>query len=235
MQVFAGLIAFVAALAASPAVSQRPADKGGAPDWGGIEHFRERNLALPAAIGPRVVFMGDSITHGWASQPWFSARKNYVGRGISGQTAQQMLVRFRADVVDLKPRAVHIMAGTNDLAQNAGIETDADIESAIASMAELARANRIAVVLAAIPPTTDFPWRRGLNPAPRIATINAWLRDYAARRKVVFVDYGSILAMPNGAMKPEFTLDGVHFSDGGYAAIQPLAAAAIGKALAAKR
>lgn len=231
----AGLVALVAVLAASPLAAQCVTDKNRAPDWGRIDHFRERNLALPASDGRRVVFMGDSITHGWSSQPWFSAHGNYVGRGISGQTAQQMLVRFRADVIDLNPRVVHIMAGTNDLAENTGPETDAEIEGAIASMVELAQAHGIAVVLAAIPPTVDFPWRRGLNPAPRIARINARLRDYAASRRAVFVNYGDVLAMPDGAMKTEFTADGVHFSAAGYAAIEPLAAAAIAKALAAKR
>jgi acyl-CoA thioesterase I len=235
MWMSAALIALAAVLAASPLASQCLTDKNSAPDWGRIDHYRERNLALSHSDARRVVFMGDSITYGWASQPWFRSQEHYVGRGISGQTAQQMLVRFRADVIDLKPIAVHIMAGTNDLAENTGPETDAEIEGAIASMVDLAQANGIAVVLAAVPPTTDFPWRRGLKPAPRIARINAWLNDYAVRRGAVFVNYAEVLAMPDGAMKPEFTADGVHFSEAGYAAIQPLAAAAIARALAAKR
>ena len=164
-------------------------------------------------------------------QPFMKNERRFVNRGVSGQTAPQMLARFQADVIDLKPAMVHIMAGTNDVAENDGPETDAEIESAIAGMVELARANGIEVVLASIPPAADFPWRPGLNPAPRIKRLNAWIKEFAAQRDLVYVDYWSLMATPEGAMKPEFAPDGVHPNAAGYAAMESLAAAALERCL----
>lgn len=199
-------------------------------DWACLAYYREANAALTAS-SDRVVFIGDSLTLAWAEEPLFKNNSNLVARGISGQTAPQMLLRFRADVIALKPKAVHIMAGTNDVAENTGHETDAEIQGYIASMVELARANDISVVLASIPPAADFPWRTGLNPAPRIQRLNAWIKQFAADRKLVYVDYWSVLAMPDGSMKPAFSPDGVHFNAAGYTVMQPLTRAAIAKAL----
>jgi len=198
-------------------------------DWANLERYRKANQALIAQTAPagmaagRVVFMGDSITEFWAGQPFIKDSRELVGRGISGQTAGQMLVRFRADVIALKPAAVHIMAGTNDVAQNTGPETLEEIEGYIASMVDLARANQIRVILGSIPPAKGFGWRPDLRPAPQIIALNQWLKDYAARRKLAYVDYWSVLSNADGGMKPEFSRDGVHPNAAGYAAMQPLA------------
>jgi lysophospholipase L1-like esterase len=216
-----------AALPASPPVGQ-----GVNGDWANIGRYRDANQSLMVVAAPkRVVFMGDSITEGWAPQPFIKDNANYIGRGISGQTAPQMLVRFRSDVIALRPAIVHIMAGTNDVAQNTGPETPAEIEGYIRSMVELALANKIKVVLASIPPAKEFFWHRGLQPASQIRALNDWLRQYAASRGLAYVDYWSVLATTDGAMKPEYSPDGVHPNAAGYEAMRPLATAAIERAL----
>jgi lysophospholipase L1-like esterase len=201
-------------------------------DPAGLGRYREENAALKATPGiPRVVFMGDSITEGWRGQvPGFFG-SGRVGRGISGQTTAQMLVRFRQDVIALRPKVVHIMAGTNDIAGNLGPVSDADIESNIESMTELAQAHGIRVILASIPPAADFPWRPGLNPGPRIVRLNAWLKDYAAKSGAVYADYWS--AVHDGlGFRADWASDGVHPTRAGYDAMAPVAEAAIRKALA---
>jgi lysophospholipase L1-like esterase len=186
--------------------------------------------SVSAATKPgasRVVFMGDSITSAWSEELFFAENPHFVNRGISGQTATQMLPRFRTDVIDLHPAIVHIMAGTNDVAENAGAERDADIEGAIASMAEMALAHHIKVIVASIPPAKDFPWHLGLNPAPRIKRLNDWLKSYAKRMNIVYLDYWPALATPDGGMKADVSDDGVHPNAEGYRRMQPLAQAAI--------
>jgi lysophospholipase L1-like esterase len=216
---------------ASTTAARPPIGQGENGDWAYVGRYRGANADLTARHPrPQVVFIGDSITEAWAHQPSFAADATRVGRGIGGQTAPQMLVRFRSDVINLKPAVVHIMAGTNDVAEITGVETDSEIEGYIASMVELARKHRIRVVLASIPPAMDFPWHSGLNPAPRIKTLNEWLKGYAAKRGVVYVDYWPVLATPLGAMKKEFSRDGVHPSAAGYAAMEPLATEAIKRA-----
>jgi lysophospholipase L1-like esterase len=200
-------------------------------DWARLSFYREANAQLGPTSRTRVVFIGDSITEGWAQQPAFKNNPDFVGRGIGGQTLPQMLVRFRVDAIELKPAVIHLMGGTNDVAENTGPESDAEIQGYVMSMVELARAHGIAVVLASIPPAGDFPWRPGLNPAPRIKRLNAWCRDYATRQGLVYVDYASVLATADGGMKREFSEDGVHPNAAGYAAMQPLASAAIRQAL----
>lgn len=202
-------------------------------DWARLSFYREANSQLGPTSDTRVVFVGDSITQGWQAQPLFKNNPDFVGRGIGGQTLPQMLVRFRADAIELKPAVIHLMGGTNDVAENTGPESDEEIQGYIMSMVELARANGIKVVLAAIPPASDFSWRPGLNPAPRIKRLNAWSRDYAMRRGLVYVDYASVLATSDGGMKREFSEDGVHPNAAGYAAMQPLASAAIRQSLQA--
>ena len=138
---------------------------------------------------------------------------------------------FRADVINLKPRVVHIMAGTNDIAEATGRETDEEIEGYISNMVELAQLHGIQVVLASIPPAADFFWHTGLNPAPRICALNNWLKAYALDQKLTYVDYWSVLSAPDGGMKRDFSDDGVHPNVNGYRAMEPLAEAAITKAL----
>lgn len=200
-------------------------------DWAWLDRYERDNAALPPATKQRVVFMGDSITQNWFDMvPGFFAGDR-VGRGIGGQTTPQMLLRFRQDVVELRPAVVQIMAGTNDIAGNTGPMTPEQTKANIMSMAELARANGIRVILASIPPADHFPWRPGLATAPKIAALNAWMKGYAARTGAVYADYWS--AMHDGdAMRASFTTDGVHPNAAGYAAMAPVANAAIRRALA---
>lgn len=194
-------------------------------DWGWLCRFRDDNDGLTEP--PRVVFMGDSITQNWSGMdPDFFAA-GIVNRGISGQTSPQMLVRFYQDVIALRPDAVHIMAGTNDLAGNTGPNRPEDFKNSIRAMSELAEANGIAVILASIPPADAFPWRPEVSPAPRIAELNAWLEQYAAENGFVYVDYHSAMAGPSGELKPELTFDGVHPDAEGYAVMRPLAMGAM--------
>lgn len=176
--------------------------------------------------------MGNSIFDSWAAMfPQLFPGKPYIGRGISGQTTPQMLVRFRQDVVALKPAVVVILAGTNDIAENTGPATDAMIEGNIAGMSELAHANGIRVVLASILPVHRYPWRPALDPALRIITLNAWIRDYAARHGDVFLDYHSRMADERQGMRAELTRDGVHPNEAGYRVMAPLTERAIAEAL----
>jgi len=154
-----------------------------------------------------------------------------VDRGISGQTAPQMLARFRSDVVALKPAVVHIMAGTNDIAGNTGSETEDEIFGYVVEMAQLAQVNHIKVILASISQASDFPWKRGLDPAPKIRSLNKRLRAYAASHRLVYADYWSALAASNGGMKAQYSDDGVHPNDRGYEAMRPIAQAAIARAM----
>jgi lysophospholipase L1-like esterase len=201
-------------------------------DWADLCHHRDDNTRLKALpqSDRDVVFIGDSITEGWKfGDPAFFARGT-IGRGVSGQTTPQMLVRFPADVLALHPRVVHIMGGTNDIAGNTGPSTLDEIEANIAAMVTLAKAAGIRVVLAAVPPAASFKWSPALKPAPRIAALNQRLRALAARERVVFVDYGTVLGQPDGAMRQELSLDGVHPATAGYALMTPLARQAIAAA-----
>ena len=202
-------------------------------DWPNLCLYKADNARL--MVGPaaarQVVFMGDSITQGWGLADPAFFRPGRVNRGISGQTTPQMLVRFQADVAALKPRAVHIMAGTNDIAGNTGPISAADIQNNIMAMVTIAKANRVAVVLASIPPAKVFTWAPALKPAEQIRGLNAWLKTYAAREALIYVDYYAAMATPDGAMKPELTFDGVHPNAAGYAVMEPLTQAALKRAL----
>ncbi|HEU5350799.1 MAG TPA: SGNH/GDSL hydrolase family protein [Terracidiphilus sp.] len=199
--------------------------------WLGRFHDADEKLGPPKPGEDRVVFMGDSITEGWDLTRSFPG-KPYINRGISGQTSPQMLVRFRQDVIHLEPKVVVILAGTNDIAGNTGPETLEQIEDNVASMADLAAANHIKVVLCSVTPSIDFPWHQGLQPAPKIDALNAWMSHYAAEKGYAYVDYHSALADAAGGMKPGLSKDGVHPTEAGYGLMAPLAEAGIEKALA---
>lgn len=205
-------------------------------DWPYLSRYREENAKVrpPAPGEERVVFFGDSITEGWGRQQGsaFFPGKPYLNRGISGQTTPQMLVRFRQDVIALKPKVVVFLGGINDVAGNTGSMTPEMTEDNIRSMAELARANGIRVVLASVLPARDFPWRRGLEPAGKVVALNAWIKDYAARNGFTYLDYYTPMADDRRGLKAELTYDGVHPNAAGYAVMAPLAEKAIHAALA---
>jgi lysophospholipase L1-like esterase len=219
---------------ANRAVQQLPADDPMRTDWANLQRYRVANaqLAPPAPGENRVVFYGNSITDAWAkSFPTMFPGKPYVGRGISGQTTPQMLVRFRQDVVSLKPRVVVILAGTNDIAGNTGPSSLEMIEDNLASMTEIARANGIRVVLSSVLPVYDYPWRPGLQPAPKIVALNAWMKRYAAAIGETYLDYHGAMKDARDGLPPELAADGVHPTEAGYRVMAPLAEAAIAEAL----
>lgn len=214
------------ALTKDPAFVAYNADKTAreASDWAGLCRYRRDNEALVASgRRPRAVFFGDSITENWVLGDPDLFGADVVGRGIGGQTSAQMLVRFRQDVIDLKPRIVQILAGTNDIAGNRGPTSERDYQNNIMAMVELAKAHRIRVVLASIPPAAAFIWRPEVTPGPRIARLNAWLADYARRERLTYLDYHAVLADPDGAMRKGWSLDGVHPNRDAYVALRPLA------------
>src|SRR5487761_687729 len=181
-------------------------------DFANLAHYRAADLQLgsPPAGTDRVVFLGDSITEGWKLESSFPG-KPYINRGISGQTTSQILLRFRQDVIDLHPRVVVILAGTNDLAENTGPATLTQIEGNLESMAQLARDNHIRVVLCSLLPTVHYWWHPQLpNPAARIAALNQWLEGYAAREHYVYVNYYAVMKDPTGALRHDLSPDGVH-------------------------
>lgn len=210
-------------------------------DWPDLAKFRDKDAALPPPTPGenRVVFMGDSITEIWpfhgpyplAKDNRFFPGKFYVNRGISGQTTPQMLVRFRQDVIDLHPKVVVILAGTNDLAGNTGPESSEEIENNLKSMSDLAHANGIRVVLCSILPAYDYPWRPGQRPAAKIVAINQWMKSYAAEKGDVYVDYYSAMADARGGLPAAWSKDGVHPNQAGFTLMAPLAEAGIEKAL----
>ena len=203
-------------------------------DWANLARYGNENikLGLPSPNENRVVFMGNSITELWGQvYPDFFKSKPYINRGISGQTTPQMLVRFRADVVNLKPKVVVILAGTNDIAENTGPSTLEMIEDNIASMVDIAKANNIQVVLCYVLPAYDYPWKRGLNPAEKIVNLNKWIKDYAAKNKIIYVDFFTPMADERNGLKKEYSEDGVHPNQKGYEVMNPLVDKAIADAL----
>lgn len=208
-----------------------------AQDWANRDRYtpENTNLGEPASGENRVVFMGNSIIEAWSQfNPEFFTGKPYINRGISGQTTPQMLVRFRSDVLNLKPAVVVILGGTNDIAGNNGPTTLNMIMDNIISMAELAKANNIKVVLASVLPTLDYPWRPGLNPADKIAALNELIKEYARRSGIVYLDYYSAMVDNQRGLKTEYSYDGVHPNAAGYKVMAPLTEDAIAKALKQK-
>jgi lysophospholipase L1-like esterase len=212
-------------------------------DWPDLAHYREANakLAAPAKEEQRVAFMGDSITDMWV-QPRFGAffpGKPYIGRGIGGQTTPQMLLRFRADVIALQPKIVVILAGTNDIAGNTGPITLEETEGNLASMAELARAHGIRVVLSSVMPVSNYGHdgegspidMRIKRPPEKILELNAWIKKYAVANDCVYLDYFSAMVDHQGLLKKDLSEDGLHPNALGYAVMAPLAEKAIQSAL----
>jgi len=236
--VLAGLILW------STAVAQQPSDpcaslkedqqamESRLRDWPDLAKYREDDAKLgpPAKGESRVVFLGDSITEFWTLSDSFHG-KPYVNRGISGQTTPQILLRFRQDVIALRPEVVVILAGTNDIAENTGPITLAAIEDNLTSMVDLAKRNGIRVVLASLLPALQYPWRADIRPVEKIRALNDWMKDYAAKEGLVFLDYHSAMANDKRGLKTELSEDGVHPNQAGYAVMAPLAEKAIGAAL----
>jgi len=222
-------------LAAAIGVTDNPcaAPLPASADWADLCRYHADNARLKTLPKAQrdIVFIGDSITAGWATANPAFYRDGRINRGIGGQTTQQILLRFSQDVIALKPRLVHIMAGTNDVAGNTGPTTLDTIEGNIAAMVVLAKAAGIKVVLASTPPASHFQWSPTLHPAPTIAALNERLRRLAARERVTFVDYGKVLAMPDGTLRADYTVDGTHLNAAGYAAIEP----SLSRALTAAR
>src|SRR5437762_2768448 len=209
-------------------------------DWPAIARYHDDNtkLTAPGKTEARVVFMGDSITDSWDDPKFggFFPGKPYIDRGISGQTTPQMLIRFRADVIDLRPKVVVILAGTNDLAGNTGPTTLAEIEGNLASMAELAKANSIKMVFASVLPISDYERRNGKpinqstrRPPEKIRALNEWMKAYAGQNKLIYLDYYSAMIDDKGFLKEELSEDGLHPNAKGYAIMAPLAEASIAK------
>lgn len=184
-------------------------------DWANFGRYEEANKSVQKPS--RVVFMGNSITEGWRkADSLFFINNGFIGRGISGQTTSQMLVRFRPDVIELKPKAVVILAGTNDIAQNTGYISLENILKNIISMAELAQANGIEVVLCSVLPAYEYDWRKGLEPAEKIVALNKMIKEYADGHHIVYVDYHSRLKDERNGLPEKYSGDGVHPTPEGF-------------------
>lgn len=205
-------------------------------DWANFKCYAKANKELPAPAKKekRVVFMGNSITEGWVKhRPEFFTENNYIGRGISGQTSYQFLVRFREDVINLHPKLVIINAGTNDVAENTG-PYDVDITFGnIVSMVELAKANKIKVILTSVLPASGFRWNKNIvDAADRIAALNDKIERYAKAHKIPYVDYyKEMVSGSERSLNPAYTKDGVHPTKEGYAVMEALIKPAIERAL----
>ena len=203
-------------------------------DWPELNRFREDNarLDVPKVNENRIVFMGNSITESWSNlYPEFFSGKSYINRGISGQTTAQMLVRFRADVIDLQPKAVVILAGTNDIAGNTGPVTIKMIAANIKSMAELARINKILVIISSVLPVYDYSWKPGLEPVAKISRLNEIIKNYATKHGHTYLDYYTAMVNDQKWLKKEYTYDGVHPNKSGYKIMATLAEQAIANTL----
>ena len=203
-------------------------------DWPELNRYRENNdrMSLPKVNENRIVFMGNSITESWSSlHSEFFSGKSYINRGISGQTTAQMLVRFRADVIDLQPKAVVILAGTNDIAGNTGPATIKMIADNIISMAELARENNILVVISSVLPVYDYSWKPGLEPVSKISKLNEIIKNYALKHRHTYLDYYAAMVDDKKGLDEKYTSDGVHPNKAGYKVMTTLAEQAIAKTL----
>ncbi|TSJ40899.1 acylhydrolase [Mucilaginibacter corticis] len=208
-----------------------------AQDWPNIKRYEQANSQVAPANGKKtVVYMGDSITDFWINNDsTFFKSNNYIDRGISGQTTGQMLVRFREDVINLKPDVVVILAGINDIAENNGPSKLEDVMGNIMSMAELAKANHIKVVLSSVLPAAAFPWRPAIDPKEKVKALNDMLKAYAAKNNFVYLDYFTAMVDENRGLPKTLSKDGVHPTLEGYKVMEPLAQKAIGQALKTKQ
>ena len=207
-------------------------------DWANLKRFDEANSKVPppAPGEKRVIYMGDSITDFWiVADSVFFAGKPYYDRGISGQTTPQMLVRFREDVINLKPSVVVILAGINDIAQNTGPEKMEDVAGNIESMAQLAQAAHIKVIISSTLPANRIPWRPAIDPTEKVIQLNQMLKDYADKNGIVYLDYYSAMVDAEKGLPKTLSGDGVHPSLAGYKAMEPLAEKAIAEALRRKK
>lgn len=212
--------------------------KANAQDWANLKRYQADNEVLKPADKNenRVVFLGNSITQGWVDKhPDFFQEHNYIGRGISGQTTPQMLVRFRQDVVDLQPKVVVILAGTNDIAGNTGPSTLEMIMDNLSSMTEIALANHIKVVLCSVLPAYDYPWKKGMEPNIKIPKLNELIKAYCDKKEIVYLDYFTVMNDGKNGMIAEYTTDGVHCTAKGYEVMESLVQPAIKKALKSKQ
>lgn len=203
-------------------------------DWANIKRYEQANSQVsPPVKGKKsVVYMGDSITDFWIStDSAFFAGKPYFDRGISGQTTGQMLVRFREDVINLNPAVVVILGGINDIAENNGPSKLDDVFGNLVSMAELAKANHIKVVLSSVMPAFAFPWRPAIDPVPKIRELNAKIKAYADQNHIPYLDYFTAMADDRRGLPSTLSKDGVHPTLAGYQVMEPLAEQAIEKAL----
>jgi lysophospholipase L1-like esterase len=203
-------------------------------DWADLNRFKEENTKLPRVQENenRILFMGNSITIGWLNlRPEFFASKPYVNRGISGQTTPQMLVRFRQDVIDLHPKVVILLAGTNDIAGNTGPSTLKMIMDNIKGMSEMAKANGIKVILSSTLPAYDYPWKPGLEPSGKIIALNKMIKEYAELKGHIYLDYFSAMVDERNGLPKKYAEDEVHPTVAGYKVMEPLVEAAIEEAL----
>ena len=204
-------------------------------DWANLNRYKEENAKVPvlsAKDHSRAVFMGNSITEGWLNKrPDFFHSKKYINRGISGQTTPQMLLRFRQDVIALKPSLVVILAGINDIAENTGPYSAEATSGNIFSMCELAKQNGIKVIVCSVLPALDFQWRKGMQPAPKVIALNKIIKSYAEKNKLFYVDYYSAMVNDEMGLKAELCTDGVHPNEAGYAVMEPILEKTIAKAL----
>jgi len=208
-------------------------------DYGQLARYRDANAALkpPAPGENRVVFFGDSITDIWKLDESFPA-KPYVNRGIGGQTTSQMLVRFRQDVINLQPKVVVILAGTNDIAGNSGPISNEDIEANYTSLADLARANNIRVIFSSVLPVHNYTPRSqdffAQRPMDRILGLNKWLKDYCVANKLIYLDYFPAMIDDKGLLQRDLADDGLHPNKAGFALMAPMAEKAVEKALSSE-
>jgi lysophospholipase L1-like esterase len=208
-------------------------------DFGELKRYRDADAALkpPAAGENRVVFLGDSITDYWKLEDYFPGRP-YINRGIDGQTTPQMLVRFRQDVINLQPKVLVVLAGTNDVAGVTGPTRNEDIEANYASMAELARLYHIRIVFASLLPvnnyTDDAKESFALRPRERILALNTWLKDYCAKNGLVYLDYFSAVVDDKGMLRGDLSDEGLHPNAAGYKVMAPLAEKAIARTITGK-
>ncbi|MCB2060394.1 MAG: GDSL-type esterase/lipase family protein [Novosphingobium sp.] len=190
-------------------------------DWAGLCHYQAHNARIAAeAEQPQAVLIGDSITQAWPGLETHGNAGAPVNRGIAGQTSAQVLLRFQQDAIALRPKAIHILVGTNDVAGVTGPNSPAMYQANIRAMVDMARAKGIPVILGTIPPAESYPWEPGLSPGNWVQVLNRWIRDFASERGLILADYYSVLSTQDGGIDPELYGDGVHPNLQGYAAMQ---------------